>query len=235
MRDLSELLAAPSPAWPLIQSWIAEASNPVEVLPPNAGARAESLLAIQVTVGSVLGAIVYETGGLLVDHGWVRILGAGHPRLTRSIASWNTGRTIRRLGETPPFFLVADDVLGGFFAINGGAFAAEPGHVCYLAPDTLEWESLGIPHSQFVMWLLGGDLAKFYEGNRWAGWQEEVEALSGDMAYSFYPFLSAEAESIDARSRMPVPIEELYRLHVDSASGPSRARGGGDERGAARR
>jgi hypothetical protein len=218
MRGLPELLAAPDPAWPLIQSWITGASNPVEVLPPNVASRGESLLALQVTVGSVLGAIVYETGGLLVDHGWVRVLGSGHPRLTRSVASWNYGRTIRRPGETPSFVLVADDVLGGFFAINGGAFAAEPGHVCYWAPDTLAWESLGIPHSQFVLWLLEGDLARFYEGSRWDGWQTEVGALSGDMACSFYPFLFAEAASIDARSRMPVPIEELYRLHLDSAA-----------------
>jgi hypothetical protein len=215
MRELSELLAAPNPAWPLIQTWVAEASNPVEVLPPNLQSRAESLRAIQVTVGSVLGAIAYETGGLLVDHGWVRHLGSGHPRLTRSVASWNAGRTIRAPDQSPPFFLVADDVLGGFFAINGGAFATEPGDVCYLGPDTLEWQSLGVPHSHFVSWLLEGDLAEFYQGNRWDGWQAEVGALSGDMAYSFYPFLSAEAKSIDDRSRMPVPIEELYRLHVD--------------------
>ena len=164
MRNLNELLAAPNPAWPLVQSWIAEASNPVEVLPPHKESRAESLLAIQVTVGSVLGAFACETGGLLVDHGWVRVLGSGHPRLTRSVASWNTGRTIRQPGQTPPFVLVADDVLGGFFAINGGAFDAEPGLVCYFTPDSLEWESLEIPHSEFVMWLLSGDLAKFYEG-----------------------------------------------------------------------
>jgi hypothetical protein len=149
----------------------------------------------------------------------VRVLGSGHPRLTRSVASWNAGRTIRQPGQTPPFVLVADDVLGGFFAINGGgAFAAEPGLVCYFTPDTLEWESLEIPHSEFVMWLLSGDQAKFYEGFRWDGWQAEVGALSGDMAYSFYPFLSAKADSIEDRSRMPVPIEELYRLHVDETA-----------------
>jgi len=107
---------------------------------------------------------------------------------------------------------VADDVLGGFFAINGGAFDAQPGHVCYLAPDTHEWESLGVGHSEFVLWLLHGDLATFYEGRRWEGWEAEVASLLGDMAFSIYPFLSAGEMPMHDRSRRPVPIEELYRM-----------------------
>ena len=40
----------------------------------------------------------------------------------------------------PSDLLVADDVLGGFFAINGGAFAGEAGNVFYYAPGSGEWE-----------------------------------------------------------------------------------------------
>jgi hypothetical protein len=41
-----------------------------------------------------MGAIVYHTGGLLIDHGWLRILGGGgHPRTQRSLMSWNRPHT----------------------------------------------------------------------------------------------------------------------------------------------
>jgi hypothetical protein len=81
-RELRELVNQDEPAWPLVQKWISEATNPVEVL-PTGPVRSEALLATQVTTRSPMGAIIYETGGLLVDHGWVRVLGSGHPRLPR--------------------------------------------------------------------------------------------------------------------------------------------------------
>ncbi len=85
----------------------------VEVLAASALARGEALLETQVSVRSTLGAIVYETGGLLIDHGWLRILGSGHPRLPRTLPGWNRGRTGSSEGNSG-FYLVADDVVGGF-------------------------------------------------------------------------------------------------------------------------
>ena len=38
----------------------------------------------------------------------------------------------------PSYLLVADDVLGGFFAINGGAFDGKAGNIFYYAPDSGE-------------------------------------------------------------------------------------------------
>ena len=59
-----------------MQQWVAEATNPVEVLPPPEGAiREKALVDSQVTTRSSMGAIIYETGGILVDHGWLRFLG----------------------------------------------------------------------------------------------------------------------------------------------------------------
>ena len=85
MRPLSELIDTEDPAWPEVQEWIAGATNPVEVLPVDRANRDSALLAIQVTTRSPMGAIVYETGGLLIDHGWVRILVSGHSGLRRSL------------------------------------------------------------------------------------------------------------------------------------------------------
>lgn len=74
MKTLNELIDRPDPAWPLVQEWIAAATNPVEVLPPpDQDTRGQALLAAQVTTRSPMGAIIFETGGLLVDHGWLPV------------------------------------------------------------------------------------------------------------------------------------------------------------------
>jgi len=78
-RPLKELINLEEPGWKIVQEWIDQAKNHVEVLPPSSPQREEALFETQVTSRSPLGAIVYDSGGLLIDHGWIRILGSGHP------------------------------------------------------------------------------------------------------------------------------------------------------------
>src|SRR5258707_6347690 len=126
MKPIEQLINREQPGWPLVQQWLSEASNPVEVLPaPDDAARKQALVETQVTTRSPMGAVIYETGGILVDHGWLRILGSGHPRLPRSLPGWNRPRSYAGSGVPPPFLLVADDVAGGFFAIDGGGLRAD--------------------------------------------------------------------------------------------------------------
>ena len=213
MRPLSELINTEDPAWPEVQEWIAGATNAVEVLPVNETNRDAALLAIQVTTRSPMGAIVYETGGLLIDHGWLRILGSGHSRLPRSLASWNEGRTMFGDEQPPGYLLVADDVLGGFFAINGGALGEEMGSVFYFAPDTADWECLDYGYSEFIFWCLQGNIADFYENLRWPGWEQEISTLGGDQAISIFPFLFTKGPPIAERHRGVVPISQMFSLH----------------------
>jgi hypothetical protein len=163
-----------------------------------------------------MGAIVYETGGLLVDSGWLRVVGSGHPKLPRSLPEWNRGRSTNEEGQSLGFLLVADDVVGGFYALNGGAFGPDTGHVFYFAPDTLRWESLnGMGYSQFLVWAFSSRLARFYEAMRWQGWESEVSTLNGGQAFSIYPFLwTREGKDIAKCSRRPCPIEEIFLSNV---------------------
>lgn len=213
MRTLEELINKTDPAWPYVQEWIQASMNQVEVLPATSAQAAAALLQTQVTTHSPMGAIIFETGGLLIDHGWLRILGSGHSRLKRSVPAWNKDKSFSEYGETPGFLLIADDVLGGFFAINGGDLGTDLGHVYYLAPDTLNWENLHVSYSDFLDWCFTGDMNEFYQHQRWQGWEEEIAQLDGDMAFSFVPFLwTAEGKDIANISRKPVPIQELYEL-----------------------
>lgn len=214
MRSLEELLEKIEPAWPMLLQWFTKAKNKLEILSASEPQRANALLATQVTTRSPLGAIIYETGGLLIDHGWIRILGSGHPRLSRSLPEWNLGRTIAKFGDFPSFLLIADDVLGGFFAINGGALGEDRGNVYYFAPDTLKWESLKRGYTDFINFCLNGDLGKFYENYRWSGWETEVSLLAGDRAFSIYPMLWAKSPYISERDRRSVPLAELYSTYI---------------------
>jgi hypothetical protein len=215
MKSLQELIDREDPAWPLVQQWITEATNHVEILPPlDNAAREKALLDTQVTTRSPMGAIIYESGGLLVDHGWLRILGSGHPCLPRSLPAWNFERSFSASGERPSFLLVADDVVGGFFAIDGGGLGLERGKICYLPPDTLVWENTEKGYSDFLGWSFRGDLAMYYETMRWPGWQKDLQTIRGDDAFGFIPPLCMSDLPIDKRSREVVSAAKIYELHV---------------------
>ncbi len=108
--------------------------------------------------------------------------------------------------------------MGGFFALNGGAFPGVTGPTHYLAPDTLGWEDLGMSYSQLLYWAATGDLAGFYENARWPGWQGEVRALSGDRGMPIYPPLWAEGGPVSERSWRPVPMIELWGVQREIAN-----------------
>jgi len=200
----------------MVQSWLNAATNLVEVLPADPTRREQALFDTQVTTRSPMGAVVYHTGGLLIDHGWLRILGSGHERLSRSLPAWNEGRSSTPEGKSLGFWLIADDVIGGFFALDGGALGPGKGHVFYFAPDSLRWEAMnGINYSQFLVWSLTPKLAEFYQPMRWPGWESEVSALHGDQALSILPGLwSAEGKDISRCSRKLCPIAQTFSLNV---------------------
>jgi hypothetical protein len=210
-RSLAELTTTDEPAWPMVQGWLAQAKNHVEVLPP-AATRADTLFGLQVTTRSPLGAIAYETGGIVVDHGWVRLLGSGHPRLPRDLIGWNRACGLDLTHGAPGFVLIADDVVGGFFALDGGEWGT-PHHVFYFAPDRAAWEDTGRGYSDFVGFLLQGDLDGYYADFRWDGWQREVEAVPGDHAYGIYPPAFTRGDPIPQRSRRLLTSAGLYHFY----------------------
>lgn len=216
-RPLDELINTKEPAWPLVKGWIDGAkARSVEVLDTTPSRAKEVLLALQVTTRSPLGALAFQTGGLLIDSGWVRVFGGGCSRFEGDLARWN-GLGPRPLTDRfDGAMLVAHDALGGFFALDGGALGEGKGHAFYLAPDTLSWEKLTDGYSQLLAFLLQGDLAGFYGELRWTGWEAEVKALSPDRGFHFHPPLFAEVEPGTARSRKDVPMTELLGLTLEA-------------------
>jgi hypothetical protein len=143
MLPIDELINVQDPGIAKIREWMRNAVNPCEVLPPSAQ-REEVLVQTQVTTRSTMGAIAYETGGILIDGGWLRFLGSGHPKLSRTLPGWNHGRS-------SGFYLVADDAVGGFFAMNGGAFGDDMKNMYYWPPDSLDWKPMKIGFTDFFV------------------------------------------------------------------------------------
>jgi hypothetical protein len=206
MRPLSELVDNTDPGIVLIRQWIAAGANLCEMLPPS-GDRADVLVRTQVTTRSTLGGIVYDTGGILIDHGWLRFIGSGHPKFTRNLPDWNANRA-------QGFLLVADDAVGGFFAINGGALGPDVKNVYYWAPDSLDWEPLGFGFTDFFVWTLSERLGEFYETLRWPTWREDVARITADQCFAFYPFLWSEEGSIEQSERSAIPITEAFGVRT---------------------
>lgn len=216
MRTIDQLVDITDPGWPLVKQWIGAAKNRVEVLPVDTTNAKEALYKAQVTTRSSLGAVIYMTGGMLVDDGWIRILGSGSEKLSRSLPAWNMGKAYKQFGEQPSFLLIADDVLGGFFILNGGALGSDLGKVYYLAPDNLEYEPLEITYGGFLNFCFNNDLGKFYRGYRWRNWKTDVSKLTGDQVINFFPYLwTKEGKDLNKVSRKAIPVEEQYNLNLD--------------------
>jgi hypothetical protein len=217
MRPVNELINTTNPGWPMVKDWIESARNKVEILTADSANAKDALFKTQVTTRSPMGSVVYMTGGILVDDGWIRILGSGNPKLNRTLPDWNKEKSIEKFGEASPFLLVADDAIGGFYLLNGGGLGKDLGKIYYFSPDNLTYEPLDLTYSDFLQFCFNNDLNKFYKGKRWTKWRDEVSKLEGDKVFSFYPTLwSKEGRNINKTTRKVISIEEQYNLNIET-------------------
>ena len=194
--------------WPTFERDAVVAGNGVEVrlARPDDGQR--TLAALGVTAGSALGAFALHTEITFVDHGWLRLLGAGGPATACSLRGLMDDNLPLDLTTG---LVVAFDVVGGFYALNGGGLPGERGEVCFLAPDSLEWERTELGHGDWVRWSFSADLQGYYRDLRWDGWREEIASLPSDHGLHLYPPpFSAEGADVAAVSRRSVPVHELW-------------------------
>ena len=214
-RTLDELVDGPGSAWPRVLEWLEEAGDRAVVLPRDPASSDSALERLQVTTRSVLGALAHGCGGVLVDSGWLRLLGGGPDLVDAATASGLDRGAV----DPPPYVTVAYDVLGGEYALDGGALCGIRGQVCLSSAETLAWEPLGVTHSEFVQEVLVHGTDRLAGGPRWPGWQQEVAALHPSQGLSVYPPLftaEGRADVADA-SRRAVPLGELLAFHEEMA------------------
>ena len=163
MKSIEQLVDINEHAWQEIQDVLNQGETPYTILPKKDLQAQTTLLQMQITTKSYLGCIAYETGGILFDQGWIKLLGSGNEHIYGDLLSWNGQSQPESESSiiTQPLakaLVVAYDVVGGFFALNGGGLGEQPS-VYYFAPDTLEWEDTELSYSEFVIWLASGRLS----------------------------------------------------------------------------
>lgn len=178
-------------------------------MPRDKGRAQSELLGLQVATRSPMGTLAYGSSGIVIDGGWLRVLSSGCERMKRGIYGFNLGKSVSEAGQMPSYLLVADDILGGFFAVNGGAFGGKAGNVFCYAPDSGEREDTQLGYSQFLYWALCGDISKFYELYRWDGWRDEVSKFNLDrVMFTLPPILWQDAD-------VKIRLKEMKKDGVD--------------------
>ena len=207
------ILEAVDDVWPIFEREAVEARNHVEIRPARPDDGRDALRALGVTTGSALGAFALHTEITLVDQGWLRLLGAGGPATRCTLLGLNRGG--------PPLdvaigLVVAFDVVGGFFAIDGGGLSGAAGEVHYLAPDTLAWEGAGLGHGDWVRWTFSADLEQYNRELRWSGWRDEIAGVESDQALHLYPPpFTTEGADVSSASRRAVPVHEVWSVAME--------------------
>lgn len=211
MQTLEQLTSPEHSAWPTLSQWIEQARNDCHVIKKDQSSAERELFTMQMPTSSPMGAVIYETGGILIHHGWLRILGSGSFKLPRGLMDWNFSKSFSESGEKPKYLLVADDVIGGYFALNGGSLGENLGKIYYFSPKDLSWHNLNFTYTEFLAWALNGDLDAFYQGLFWENWQEDVKQLDGNQLFVFTPELNEDKTTpINQRQKREVNIETHY-------------------------
>ena len=223
---LHHLTSVDDPAGPLLTEWLEAGHVDAQVLEVEPARRDQCLVGLQVTLRSVLGAVAYETGGILVDHGWLRLLGGGHgvlPSLYEALG-------LDEATTAPGYVVLGWDVVGGVFALDDGGLRGVRGHICYYAPDALQWEDLEFGHAEFVRWALTGGLTTFADDLRWEGWDAQSPLVSLDEVYlSDPPLWTPAGQDVDEVARRTVRVDELLARHGEAvAAMAAPSRGGPD-------
>lgn len=205
-RTLDELLATEDPAWPAVRRMALTSPERVEVLPVPRATGEQVLHRLQVGADSALGAMALGCGGMLLDHGWLRLLGGGSEHLA-DLASGTGLRGHVVVGEAG--LVVAHDVLGGRYAL-GRPEASNPGDLAYWAPDSLAWDPLEMGYSAFLSWVLEVGTGPFYRDWRWPAWETEVDELAPDEGLLLDPPpWTPQGRDVAATARRRVPLAEL--------------------------
>lgn len=173
----------------------------------------KALDVLKITSKSALGSIILNTSGIVIDN-WIRILGHGSDRgilLYNSIGEGGIATKINKM------LIVADDVIGGLFALNAGKFAERIGEVWYFAPDTLQWEPLEMEYSEFIAWIAQGNVDEFYSSMRWSTWKEDCEKVKFNEAILIYPFLWSNEIQLEKADKRIVPVEELLEINQENS------------------
>lgn len=228
MREIAELVDVPDPAWEWLVGDLACSLARYTIFRPDPDSCRTALHQIQTTASSRLGAVILNTGGILMHDGLLRIYGGsgGGPTGMPSISEVNEFSSVVEPGWQPSAGLViAHDVLGGVFAINGiepklHGRPGDPGDVVYFCPSTVVWQDTGMDYDRWLNWLVDGGAAYHYRNVLWSTWRAETAELSLREGISIYPapWSDKADQGATATFRVAFPMEKILDAHIASCA-----------------
>ena len=164
-------------------------------------------------INSVLGVIVLYTAGICIDN-WIRVIGQKCNE-HNGILQYNSEQMNEDSAAMKGMLIVAQDVVGGIFAVNISKYSESINKVWYFAPDTLEWECLDMNYAEFIAWAAKGNTDEFYNSMRWETWEEDCKNMNFDEACLIYPFLWAKECDVSTATKKVVPFMELMGINME--------------------
>lgn len=197
--------------WSKIKQMLYESKHEMIIFEGTIDAGQSECEKLSIPKDSVLATVVKNCSGIYIDN-WIRILGQGNEK-QNGVMHYNC--CLLEHSIIKGMFIVANDVVGGIYAINISGFETDKNKIWYFAPDTLEWESLGMKYLDFIAWAAQGNLNDFYEAMRWDEWRNDCKKLEFNTCYLIYPFLWAKECDINTASKKIVLLDELISLNFD--------------------
>jgi len=219
LKSLDELTCPGNKRWEHVTMLSNHAKNKVEILARDSARSCRALVQSQLSTNTLLGSVIYNTGGILIDDGWIRILGSGSQRLNRSVPEWNAGKLYAMRNEETFYLLVADDVLGGLFAVKAASIEEieNIGQVFYYGPNSLTWQPTGLSYSSFLSFCFAGNIKDFYDDFRWKGWQDEIKTIDCNSVISCYPMLWTREGLQMKANRKLLAIQTQWNMYQGKA------------------
>lgn len=198
--------------WENILSMIRESKKEISIWGSHSEEANGYLKKLSISPNSTFGNVIMNSGGIVVDN-WIRIMGNGSGH-SESIIDFNQVDSSGNPCKIENFLMVANDIVGGVFAINLGYFEEDFGLIWYFAPDTLDWESLSVKYSDFLAWCVMGNTDEFYSNFRWSDWKKFVVNIQFNNGVLVYPYLWSKEVNINTATKNIVPFDELFNLNM---------------------
>lgn len=201
--------------WNKVSGIFNNSSKQVHIYEGTEAVGKEEIENMCIDINSVLGVIVLYTAGICVDN-WIRVIGQNCNE-HNGISQYNSEQINKDYTSMKGMLIVAQDIVGGIFAINTSKFSESREKVWYFAPDTLEWECLDMDYAGFISWIAKGNTDEFYNSMRWETWKKDCENINFDKAYLIYPFLWANECDLSTATKKVVPFMELMGINMEYA------------------
>ena len=215
MNEMGDDIKMERDLWTEVLEMLNTSNKKIQIYNGAENIGAEEIETMGIARNSVLGVVVLYTEGIYIDN-WSRVIGQ-RGKHHNGIIEYNSEQMHGNSDCLTGMVVVAQDIVGGIFAINKSKFSEGHKKIWYFAPDTLEWECLDMNYAEYLAWLVQGDTNAFYDSMRWQGWEKDCEDVGFDKSFLIYPFLWSKECDLSTATKKIIPCKELININFDYA------------------